>query len=51
MFSYSIGGLFLFKSLCGILTAFHAFGDLYPVLIGPNVWDFIVNIINYITNK
>lgn len=43
--SLSIGGLFLLKSFCGFLTAFHFFGDFYPVAIGANVWDFFVNII------
>jgi hypothetical protein len=40
--SFSIGGIFLIKSLCGLLTAFHVFGDFYPVSIGANVWDFFV---------
>jgi hypothetical protein len=40
--SLSIGGLFLLKSLCGMLTALNAFDDFYPVCIGANVWDFLV---------
>ena len=40
--SLSIGGIFLLKSFCGLLTAFHAFGDFYPTSIGANVWDFFV---------
>ena len=42
LLSLSIGGLFLLKSFCGLLTAFHFFGDFYPVSIGANVWDFFV---------
>jgi hypothetical protein len=45
--SLSIGGLFLLKSLCGLLTAFHFFGDFYPLSIGANTWDFFVLIFNY----
>lgn len=40
--SVSIGGLFLLKSLCGLLTAFHFFDDIFPVCIGANIWDFFV---------
>lgn len=40
--SLSVGGLFLLKSLCGLLTAFHFFDDFYPVSIGANIWDFLV---------
>ena len=40
--SLSIGGIFLLKGLCGLLTAFHFFGDVYPVSVGANVWDFWV---------
>jgi hypothetical protein len=42
--SLSIGGLFLLKSFCGLLTALHIFGDFYPKSIGANVWDFLVKI-------
>jgi len=42
--SLSVGGLFLLKSLCGLLTAFHFFGDFYPLSIGANTWDFFVKI-------
>ncbi len=38
----SIGGLFLLKSLCGLLTALHFFDDIYPISIGANIWDFFV---------
>ncbi len=41
--SLSIGGLFLFKSLCGLLTALHLFGDVYPISFGANIWDFLVS--------
>jgi|LauGreDrversion4_2_1035121.scaffolds.fasta_scaffold2125282_1 hypothetical protein len=40
--SISIGVLFLIKSFFGLITAFGAFDDLYPVVIGPNPWDFFV---------
>jgi hypothetical protein len=43
--SLSVGGIFLIKSLCGLLTAFHFFGDFYPLCIGANLWDFLVNIL------
>jgi hypothetical protein len=43
--SVSIGCLFLLKSLCGLLTSLHIFGDFYPVSIGANIWDFFVFII------
>lgn len=42
MISMATGGLFLTKSFFGLLTAFHLFGDFYPVSIGPNIWDFLV---------
>lgn len=45
MLSLSIGGLFLFKSFCGLLTALHIFGDFYPKSIGANVWDFLVSLL------
>lgn len=48
--SLSIGGLFLLKSLFGLLTAMHAFGDFYPVSIGANVWDFFVFITLFINS-
>jgi hypothetical protein len=40
--SAAIGGLFLLKSFCGLLTAFRFFDDFYPVAIGANLWDFLV---------
>jgi hypothetical protein len=40
--SVTIGGLFLLKSLFGLLTAMKFFDDFYPVSIGANVWDFFV---------
>lgn len=40
--SLSIGGLFLLKSLSGLLTGLKFFDDFYPVSIGPNIWDFFV---------
>lgn len=43
--SLSIGGMFLFKSFCGLLTALHFFDDFYPVSIGANQWDFFVNLL------
>ena len=47
LLSLSIGGIFLFKSLCGYLTALHCFGDVFPVSVGANVWDFFVYNYNY----
>jgi hypothetical protein len=40
--SNTIGGLFLFKSLLALLSAFHFFGDFYPLSWGVNLWDFFV---------
>lgn len=45
--SVSIGGLFLLKSLAGLLTGLQFFDDFYPVKIGANQWDFLVNISNF----
>ncbi len=42
MISMATGGLFLAKSFFGFLSAFHLFGDFYPVSFGPNIWDFLV---------
>jgi hypothetical protein len=44
--SLSIGGLFLLKSFCGLLTAMGAFDDFFPVVLGANLWDFFVNFKN-----
>jgi hypothetical protein len=43
-----IGGLFLLKSFLALLTAFHFFDDFYPVSIGANLWDFLVNLNIYL---
>jgi hypothetical protein len=41
--SSAIGGLFLLKSFLALLSAFHFFDDFYPVSLGANLWDFLVN--------
>jgi len=42
MISMATGVLFLIKGFCGLLCAFHVFGDIFPVFLGPNIWDFLV---------
>jgi hypothetical protein len=44
MISLATGVLFLIKGLCGLISAFHLFGDIYPISLGPNIWDFFVKI-------
>jgi hypothetical protein len=43
MISMGTGILFLIKGFFGLISAFHLFGDIYPLFIGANVWDFFVN--------
>jgi hypothetical protein len=33
--------LFLLKGILGLVTAFKVFDDIYPIIIGANVWDFL----------
>ncbi len=40
--SHSIGGIFILKGFCGLLTALSIFDDVFPTSIGANVWDFLV---------
>lgn len=34
--------MFVIKGLIGVVSSFGAFDDIYPVSIGPNVWDFLM---------
>jgi len=42
LMSVSIGSLFLVKSFLALLSSFGAFGDIYPVSLGVNLWDFLM---------
>jgi len=43
-----MGGLFLVKSFCNLLSTFDFFDDIYPVSIGINIWDFVMFLITEI---
>lgn len=48
MITRCVGGLFFLKGVLSLITAFKFFDDVYPVSVGPNIWDFLLMLITEI---